>query len=64
MARKASGNFDNRVYQNEYHKTMKSKLLSFNPNNPEDMELWEHLKGKNNVTAYIKELIRRDIRKA
>ena len=57
--------FDNKVYQNEYHKGMKHKLISFNPNSPEDMELWSFLmgKGKGNVTPYIKRLIREDMGK-
>lgn len=63
MPRKASGNFDNKVYQNEYHKAMKTKLLSFNPSSPEDMELWEYLQSKGNVTGYIKKLIREDMQK-
>ena len=60
MPRKKSGLFDNKAYQNEYHKNMKTKLISFNPNNESDMELWEILnqKGKGNVSPFIKELIR------
>ena len=63
MPRKKSGDFDNKVYQNAYHKAMKTKLISFNPANADDMELWEFLsaKGKGNVIPYIKELIRKDI---
>ena len=64
MARPKSGTFDNRVYQNEYHKAMKTKLLSFNPSSSEDMELWEYLQCKENVTGYIKKLIREDMQKA
>lgn len=62
---KKSGGFDNKVYQNEYHKGMKNKLISFNPTNPDDMLLWDHLmaKGKGNVTQYIKDLIRKDMKK-
>ena len=57
--------FDNKAYQNEYHKAMKHKLVSFNPNDPEDMKLYEYLmsKGKGKVTAYIKDLIRKDMSK-
>lgn len=57
------GFFDNKAYQNEYHKAMKNKLISFNPANEEDMMLWEFLrsKGHGNVTPYIKELIRKDM---
>ena len=63
MPKKASGEFNNKVYQNEYHKAMKTKLLSFNPNNDDDMELWEYLKMQSNVSAYIKNLIRKNIEK-
>ena len=57
--------FDNKAYQNEYHKAMKHKLISFNPNDPEDMKLYEYLmsKGKGKVTSYIKDLIRKDMSK-
>ena len=61
MPRKKSGLFDNKVYQNEYHKTMKTKLISFNPTNKQDMELWDHLQTKDNQTGYIKQLIRQDM---
>lgn len=63
MARPKSGLYDNKSYQNEYHKNMKTKLISFNPNDSEDMALWDHLmnQGKGNVTPYIKQLIRRDM---
>ena len=60
---KGKGTFDNKVYQNEYHKALKSKLISFNPNNSEDMELWDHLQTKENQTGYIKGLIRDDMKK-
>lgn len=58
-----SEQFDNKIYQNEYHKAMKHKLISFNPNDPEDMEIYQFLmsKGKGKVTAYIKSLIRADL---
>ena len=61
MPRKKSGLFDNKAYQNEYHKLMKTKLISFNPNNPEDMQVWEHLQRQENQTGYIKGLIRKDM---
>lgn len=65
MPREKSGTFDNRAYQNEYHKAMKTKLISFNPVSDEDMELWEFLvsKGRGNVAPYIKKLIRQDMMK-
>ena len=60
MPRKKSGNFDNKAYQNEYHKAMKTKLISFNPNSSSDMELWDYLQTKENQTGYIKGLILED----
>ena len=44
---------------------MKTKLISFNPNDPADMILWDHLmsQGKGNATPYIKRLIREDMQK-
>ena len=63
MPRKKSGDFDNKRYQNEYHKAMKTKLLSFNPKSPEDMELWDHLQKQENQTRYIKQLIYMDMTK-
>ena len=63
MPRKKSGEFDNKLYQNEYHKAMKTKLISFNPNSPEDMRLWDYLQTKDNQTGYIKKLIRENMNK-
>lgn len=62
MPRQKSGNFDNKVYQNEYHKAMKTKLISFNPANDADMAIWKYLMKKDNVTGYIKRLIEEDMR--
>lgn len=61
MPRQKSGQYDNKAYQNEYHKAMKTKLISFNTGNADDMILWEHLQTKENQTGYIKSLIREDI---
>ena len=61
MPRQKSGEYNHKRYQNEYHKAMKTKLLSFNPKSSADMELWNHLQKQENQTGYIKELIRRDI---
>lgn len=61
MPRPKSGLYDHKSYQNGYHKAMKTKLISFNPNNDEDMKLWDHLQTKPNQTGYIKNLIRKDI---
>lgn len=63
MPRPKSGLYDNKSYQNEYHKAMKTKLISFNPANKKDMELWEYLIAKKNVTGYIKKLILEDMNK-
>lgn len=62
MPRK-KGDFDNKTYQNEYHKAMKTKLLSFNPANDLDMMIWDYLQTKNNITRYIKQLILKDMEK-
>ena len=62
MQRK-KGDFDNRAYQNEYHKAMKTKLLSFNPANDLDMMIWDYLQTKSNITGYIKQLILKDMEK-
>lgn len=62
MPRK-KGDFDNKAYQNEYHKAMKTKLLSFNPANDHDMMIWDYLQTKNNITGYIKQLILKDMEK-
>lgn len=61
MSKQKTGSFDNKDYQNKYHKTMKTKLLSFNPRNPDDMELYNHLMKQKNASGYIKELIRKDM---
>lgn len=61
MEKAKTGTFDEKAYQREYHNSMKTKLLSFNPRNPRDMEIWEHIQGKKNVTEYIKGLIVADM---
>ena len=61
MPRKKTGLYDDKSYQNEYHKAMKNKLISFNPANEEDMKLWDYLQTKENKTGYIKSLIREDM---
>ena len=65
MPRSKSGTYDNKSYQNEYHKNMKTKLLSFNPNNHQDMQVWNHLMalGRGNAFPYIKRLILEDMKK-
>lgn len=58
--------YNHKEYQNEYHKAMKNKLISFNPNSEEDMRIWDYLmsKGRGNVTPYIKRLIQEDMAKS
>ena len=63
MPNQKSGMYDHKKYQLEYHKSMKTKLITFNPNIPEDMKLWNHLQTKENKTGYIKGLIRADMEK-
>ena len=63
MPRQKSGNFDNKAYQKEYHKAMKTKLLSFNPGSETDMAIWEYLQKKDNATGYIRQLILDDMKK-
>lgn len=60
MPRKKTGLYDDKAYQREYHRNMKTKLLQFNPNNEEDMILYEYLKQQKNASAYIKALILAD----
>ena len=61
MPRPKGGTFDNKEYQNRYHKAMKTKLISFNPAKPDDMRIWDYLQTKTNQTGYIKGLIRKDM---
>lgn len=61
MPREKTGEYDHKAYQNKYHKAMKTKLISFNPNNPDDMILYDHLMQHKNASGYIKELIRKDM---
>lgn len=56
-----------RAYDKEYiNKNIAMKTLSFNQNDPEDMEIydWIQSKGKRNGTKYIKDLIREDMRRS
>ena len=61
MPRTKSGLFDNRRYQNDYHRKLKRISITFNPKDPEDIRLYEYIKTKKNVTGSIKELIRSEI---
>lgn len=54
--------FDKRQYDIEYAKThVKRKFIPFNDTNPDDMELLAWLATKDNVTQYIKGLIKDDL---
>ena len=56
--------FDKGKYDAEYNRTqVKCKRIPFNKNNPDDMELLEWLEKHDNVTQYVKQLIREDMRK-
>ena len=64
MARPKTG-FNVGEYNKQYQKRLKRILVSFNPTNKDDMEMWEHLenKGKYNKIPYIKSLIMKDMQK-
>lgn len=56
-----------RAYDKQYiNQNIKMKSLSFNENDPEDMEIfaWIQSKGARNGTKYIKNLIREDMKQA
>ena len=54
--------FDKGKYDVEYAKAhIRRKFIPFNDTNPEDAELLSWLATKDNVTAYVKQLIRDDI---
>ena len=56
--------FDKTQYDIDYAKAhVKRKFIPFNDQNPEDAELLSWLSGIENVTQYIKRLIRDDMRK-
>lgn len=57
MTRKKSGTFDNKTYQNEYHKKMLTKLITFNPANSKDMKVWNYLQTAENKSALIKDAL-------
>ena len=64
MPRKKSGLFDQEKYVKEYiRENVIRKMITFNKNNPDDMELLEHLKKQpEGMVAYVKRLIREDMR--
>lgn len=54
--------FDKKTYDMEYAKHhIRRKFIPFNDNNPEDQQLLAWLEDQENVTAYVKGLIRRDM---
>lgn len=64
MARKKTGTYDNRKYQNDYHRAMDRIMISFNPSNPDDVELLSFLRSQGNITQFIKERIRAEINRS
>ena len=63
MPKKKTGTFDNKKYQNEYHKNLHTYLLSFNPNNEKDMNIWRTLQNVTNRSAFIKDAVLEKIEK-
>ena len=63
MSEKTYTYADHADYQKEYQRSLNRILISFNPRNPDDLELWEFLrsKGEGKQIGYIKGLIRRDM---
>ena len=56
--------FDKAQYDKEYFRqNITRKFIPFNKTNPDDSELLAWLATKENVTAYVKELIRADMEK-
>lgn len=54
--------FDKQNYDQQYNKAnVITKRVPFNRQNPDDVELLEHLQQHENFTQYIKQLIRQDM---
>ena len=65
MQRKPSGKFDKKAYDMEYReKNIKRRLIPFNMSKQEDRILWDWLEKVDNITEYIKRLIRDDMGKS
>lgn len=63
MPKKASGDFNKTAYDMDYAKQhIRRRMIPFNMDKPEDFELWEWLDGRDNITQYIKDLIRADMK--
>ena len=58
MDKKEKAQYD-RAYMRE---NILRKIIGFNKTKPEDMELWDWLGQQENVTEYIKNLIREDMK--
>ena len=56
--------FDKSTYDKEYAKEhIKRKHIPFNTGNPDDSEMLAWLAGKDNVSQYVKRLVREDMKK-
>ena len=56
--------FDKSTYDKEYAKEhIKRKHIPFNTSIPDDSEMLEWLSSKGNISQYVKELIREDMKK-
>ena len=54
--------FNKSQYDTEYNRThVRRKFIPFNDQNPDDVELLSWLATKDNVTAYVKQLIKEDL---
>lgn len=64
VPRQKSGEFNKKEYDLQYMKdNIKRRLLPFNMNKPEDKVLWDWLDKVDNITEYIKRLIKDDMAK-
>ena len=50
--------------ENAYRKKTKQIVVRFYPNDDEDEEIYTWLKSRDNVTGYLKRLVREDMRNA
>ena len=64
MPRQKSGEFNKKEYDLQYMKDhIRRRLLPFNMDKPEDKAMWEWLDKADNITEYIKQLIKDDMTK-
>jgi len=59
-AKKRKGAYDARYIK----ANIRQRTLSFNRNNPEDMEMYDWIGKQENATQYLKSLVREDIKKS